>query len=36
MKKRAVFALPELDAGFTVCVILFADRREGIPVSPNE
>ena len=33
---RAIFALPELDPGFTDRVILLADRRDGRPLSDRE
>jgi DMSO/TMAO reductase YedYZ molybdopterin-dependent catalytic subunit len=33
---RAVFALPELDAGFTDNLIILADRRDGQPLSATE
>lgn len=33
---RAVFALPELDHGFTDRIILLADRRDGKPLAEKE
>ena len=33
---RVVFALPELDPGFTERVVLLADQRNGRPLSPKE
>jgi DMSO/TMAO reductase YedYZ molybdopterin-dependent catalytic subunit len=33
---RAVFALPELDPGFTDAVVLLADRRDGQPLAAGE
>lgn len=33
---QVVFALPELDPGFTERVIFLADRRDGKPLSPEE
>lgn len=33
---RAVFALPELDPGFTDKVVILADRRDGQPLSAKE
>lgn len=33
---RAVFALPELDPGFSATTVLLADRRDGQPLGPEE
>jgi hypothetical protein len=35
-KYQVVFALSELDAGFTERIILLADKREGQPLSEKE